>query len=130
MTDVDIPIILGISGGVLIDILTVYLKLNVDEHKPENADVEETVGSEPHPVRVEGAGVWDHEGGNHQSCWRGRGWRMRRPASRRGRSCGRGSAACWPGWAPLLHRQTRQQRSRAARPAVPRHVLGRISRQI
>ena len=28
-------------------------------------------------------------------CW-GRGWRMRR----RGRSCGRGSAACRPGWAP------------------------------
>ena len=30
-----------------------------------------------------------------RSCCRGRGWRMRR----RGRSCGRGSAAC-PGWAP------------------------------
>ena len=82
LTDVGIPIILWISGGVLIDILTVYLKLNVDEHELENADVEEAVESEPHPGRVEGAGVWDSEGGDHQSCWRGRGWRMRRPASR------------------------------------------------
>ena len=70
LTDVDIPIILGISGGLLIDILTVYLKLNVDEHDLGNND-EEAVESEPHPGRVEGAGVWDHEGGDHQSCCRG-----------------------------------------------------------
>ena len=30
----------------------------------------------------------------------------------------------------LLLRQTRQQRSRVARPAVPHHVLGQISREI
>ena len=82
LTDVDIPIILWISGGILIDILTVNLKLNVDEHELENADVEEAVESEPHPGCVEGAGVWDPEGGHHQSCCRGRGWQMRRRASR------------------------------------------------
>ena len=114
LTDVDIPIILWISGGVTNKYLTIYLKLNVDEHKPEN-DEEEVVKSEPHPGRVEGAGVWNPEGGDHQSCWRGRGWRMRRPASRRGRSCGRGSAACWPGWAPASPLAD----SAAARPGSP-----------
>ena len=84
LTDVDIPIILWISGGVTNKYLTIYLKLNVDEHKPEN-DEEEVVKSEPHPGRVEGAGVWDPEGGDHQSCCRVRGCRMRRPASRQGR---------------------------------------------
>ena len=40
---------------------------------------------------------------------------MRRPASRRGWSCGRGSAVCRPGWAPA----SPPAHSAAARPGSP-----------